>query len=181
MEKLNKKLLWLSFSLYLFLLVWVIILKCNREVVISDCVHLFYGKPILERLEMSLPSEFSLISLINGHQGFLNILIFVPLGIYLPLLFPKCNLLIGTLIGFSLSVLFETTQLLTAFGHWQYYDFITNTLGYVWGHLGYFLLRRLSDKVLNVMNLIFLAICVGLTGYALVKTIINFDIYYKFF
>ena len=73
----------------------------------------------------------------------LNVILFVPLGIFLPLLwqqFRKCGRTV--LFGFGLSLTVELLQMLT-FRATDVNDLITNTVGTV---LGFFLVNSLGNK-----------------------------------
>lgn len=74
----------------------------------------------------------------------LNMLLFVPLGILLPLLWRSCRLYKTVAIGFSLSLLIELSQLFN-YRATDIDDLLMNTLGTLLGYLLYtLLLRRLS-------------------------------------
>jgi glycopeptide antibiotics resistance protein len=71
-----------------------------------------------------------------------NILGFVPLGILLPLLFVSLrSWWKTTLTIFIISVLFETTQLITGWGFFDVDDMILNTTGGLIGYILFFLGR----------------------------------------
>ena len=73
-----------------------------------------------------------------------NIVGFIPLGILLPLLFVRLRGLISvTSIVFFISLLFETTQLVTGLGVFDVDDLILNTAGGVAGYIIFFILKWL--------------------------------------
>ena len=76
-----------------------------------------------------------------------NLLMFVPMGIYLPLLWPKLRHLgkcLGLWIGMILTV--ELVQLLTLQGSFDIDDVILNTLGFLGGFVVFKLLNILIKE-----------------------------------
>lgn len=70
-----------------------------------------------------------------------NILLFVPWGILLPLLFQRCrHPILCTMTGLAASLFIEITQLLTHRGFFQLDDLIMNTLGTFTGWFLYFVI-----------------------------------------
>ncbi len=73
----------------------------------------------------------------NGIRGNLlgNIIMFVPLGILLPMVSDKARMWYRTaLVGLMLSIAIEFTQLFTSRGFFEIDDMILNTLGTVIGY-----------------------------------------------
>lgn len=82
----------------------------------------------------------------------LNILVFVPLGFLLPIVWPKSdNFKSAFLIGFSLSFLIETAQMLN-FRRTDIDDLIFNTLGAILGYLIFRLINKTINLKSNRMN-----------------------------
>lgn len=72
-----------------------------------------------------------------------NVLAFVPFGVILPMLTPKCrNFFHIVLLGFDFSLFVETIQLISKVGSFDVDDLILNTLGAALGYLVYRLIRR---------------------------------------
>ena len=72
-----------------------------------------------------------------------NVLAFVPFGLILPMLTPKCrNFFHIVLLGFDFSLFVETIQLISKVGSFDVDDLILNTLGAALGYLAYRLIRR---------------------------------------
>lgn len=72
-----------------------------------------------------------------------NVLAFVPFGMTLPMLTPKCrNFFHIVLLGFDFSLFVETIQLISKVGSFDVDDLILNTLGAALGYLVYRLIRR---------------------------------------
>ena len=72
-----------------------------------------------------------------------NVLAFVPFGMILPMLTPKCrNFFHIVLLGFDFSLFVETIRLISKVGSFDVDDLILNTLGAALGYLAYRLIRR---------------------------------------
>lgn len=72
-----------------------------------------------------------------------NVLAFVPFGMILPMLTPKCrNFFHIVLLGGDFSLFVETIQLISKVGSFDVDDLILNTLGAALGYLAYRLIRR---------------------------------------
>ena len=72
-----------------------------------------------------------------------NIIGFVPMGIFLPLLFSKCRRAwVVILYGFELSLLIECMQLIFKVGSFDVDDIVLNTLGVAFGYILFWLYRR---------------------------------------
>ena len=72
-----------------------------------------------------------------------NVLAFVPFGMILPMLTPKCrNFFHIVLLGFDFSLFVETIQLISKVGSFDVDDLILNTLGAALGYQAYRLIRR---------------------------------------
>lgn len=70
-------------------------------------------------------------------------LAFVPFGMILPMLTPKCrNFFHIVLLGVDFSLFVETIQLISKVGSFDVDDLILNTLGAALGYLVYRLIRR---------------------------------------
>jgi glycopeptide antibiotics resistance protein len=107
-----------------------------------------------------------------------NILLFLPVGMTLPMVFRRNEALITFLFGFGISLAFEISQFFSTIGGFAYIDLITNTLGTTLGVLLLYLIRKVVDdrlavKILFVFQIIFAAIAI----FGTVNTIINIDLY----
>ena len=108
--------------------------------------------------------ETSLDVLLKNVLG--NLAIFIPLGVLLPCLFRKLNLLKTVLIGFLVSLSFELLQLAFGIGVTDIDDLLLNTLGAFIGGVLYFAAFRRFKKSWGpaLASLLFLAFfgCCGL-------------------
>ena len=89
----------------------------------------------------------------------LNILMLVPLGIFLPLLFKKCKKFWVTyLLGFLFTLILELTQLFAQRGIFELDDILNNTLGCIIGYgivmiFIVYLVDKKKDKSLFLLSL----------------------------
>ena len=74
-----------------------------------------------------------------------NIIGFIPFGILLPVLFLSLRKIWKTVFTvFCISLLFETTQLLTGLGVFDVDDLILNTAGGLLGYIIYLTIRKIA-------------------------------------
>lgn len=100
--------------------------------------------------------NISLMPFANGmlYSDYLNILMFVPLGLFLPLLWKKYHNAFNTIkFGFYLSLFIEISQLFTRFRATDINDLITNTLGTAIGWLIYIIFSKLILKRISPIPL----------------------------
>jgi len=82
-----------------------------------------------------------------------NIIGFMPLGILLPALFFSLrNIWRVALASFCISLIFETTQLLTGLGSFDVDDIILNTAGGVLGYIVYLALKKIMGDDHSIEN-----------------------------
>ena len=117
------------FLIYLVAIYWIIVLKFNIP-------FSYMGKAGNVNL---IPYSESLI--LNGKVDFgeiiLNVLIFIPLGIYAGILFGRWNFLKKLILIFSISLICEGSQFIMRVGAFDITDIINNTLGGIIGLLIY--------------------------------------------
>lgn len=90
--------------------------------------------------------NISLIPFVNGilHSDYLNVVMFIPLGFFLPLMWRKYHNGFETIkLGFYLSLFIELSQLFTRFRATDINDLITNTIGAAVGWSIYFVFSKL--------------------------------------
>ncbi|MDT2782740.1 VanZ family protein [Vagococcus fluvialis] len=90
--------------------------------------------------------NISLIPFVNGilHSDYLNVVMFIPLGFFLPLMWRKYHNGFETIkFGFYLSLFIELSQLFTRFRATDINDLITNTIGATVGWSIYFVFSKL--------------------------------------
>ena len=77
-----------------------------------------------------------------------NVLAFVPFGMILPMLTPKCrNFFHIVLLGFDFSLFVETIQLISKVGSFDVDDLILNTLGVLLGYLSFWICNGIRRMI----------------------------------
>ena len=134
------------YTVYVFLLAWLVLLKFAlpqewRYLVSSRRVELI---PFAVR-------ETGLKDTVEEMFG--NCAVFVPLGAYLAAFFPDRGFLFPVAAGFLTSLVFEIAQFAFAIGAADVTDLIMNTAGAAIGVLIFRLLRRLlRQRAVTFMN-----------------------------
>nr|WP_312578117.1 VanZ family protein [Sedimentibacter sp.] len=96
----------------------------------------------------------------------LNMLLFVPLGIFLPIIHNKFyNIFMTLVLGFMITLIIESTQLLTGFGVFDIDDIFNNTLGTAVGYSlsmsAIEILHKRKNRKLNILMYLSPAIVVA--------------------
>jgi len=146
-NKKNKVLIFL-FVIYCLLLVWIILLKLSFSIIDLPYLRKVIFKPFPYGIQRGFPLKELLV----------NILLFIPFGVYLKML--GINNKKTVLIGFMVSLVFEVLQYILAIGVTDTTDIITNTLGTTIGVFSYLLACKIFknkekiDKVLQILAII---------------------------
>ena len=137
------------FILYCLLIVWIVIFKTSFS--FSDIAFLS-----AERRVNLIPFYYADdVGRLHLREVILNIIIFIPFGLYLRMLDSSIKKAIIT--GAVTSLTLEVCQFILAIGSFDITDLITNTLGVIFGICFYALLgfvfkkRRTADKVVNIL------------------------------
>ncbi len=142
----SNKLTIVLFFIYLIALVWILLFKLG--------VQFSY----VENRTVNLIPFNDLIS--NGKLYFfgeiiMNIIIFVPLGIYAGILFKKWNFGKNLMIILLLSFFVEFIQFIFKLGSFDITDTITNTLGGIIGLLVFIVIEKVfKNKAKKFINII---------------------------
>ena len=151
MEK-ERKLTSVLAMIYLLVLIWIIVFKMQFS---------FENLQGIRNINL-VPFGESVI--INGKIDFdeiiVNVIIFIPLGLYLNMLKKdwKWHKKIGFIAG--LSLIFEILQYIFAIGATDITDLITNTLGGIVGLGSYEILNKIlgtqskTNRILNVLGIL---------------------------
>lgn len=148
------------FLIYLILLVWIILFKLQFSIHDLDMVRSVNFIPFYYDKEIG--TEFHL------KEVFKNLLIFVPMGIYLQMLLPKGRFHGKLAVIAGTSLLLETAQYVLAIGRSDITDLLTNTSGGLLGLALYCIIARLlrnrerADKLFLVLAVIASVIVIGL-------------------
>ena len=179
-EKINKRLMVALSVLFIILLIWVVVFKCNY----NEGLHIETnrGMTLEERLAYKEVPFEKFIEAVKGGGTlavveiialFFNVICFLPFGGLGRFFTDKRWLVILAGGLFSLSI--ETFQLFSCWGGPDYIDLISNTLGVAIGVLIYELLRpRLSEDTINKIALWSTVIASPVAIFAIVNSIINF-------
>lgn len=124
-SKRQRNLSYFVFGIYLVLLVWLVLFKFALRA--EDIAHMRGVNLIPFYYDTEVNAR------VHGKEVFFNILIFVPLGVYLSIFFPDRRFLWTALPGFLLSLFFEVTQYVFAIGATDITDLIGNTAGTLLG------------------------------------------------
>ena len=130
----------LLLGLYLGVLAWIILLKFGVEFSYMDTRSINW---------IPFPELFTSGGMIDLSQVILNVLIFLPFGIYLQVLHAKKSFLKKLLYCFLLSLFLEASQYIFKIGALDTTDLITNTSG---GFLGLGLVKILQVWTRNPLK-----------------------------
>lgn len=156
--------------IYLAALVWIIIFKMNVQFSYMEHhrgINLIpYNEP---HLHNGRPDVGELI---------LNALIFVPLGIYIGVLFKSWGTVRKIFVFFLTSLGLETVQYMLAMGASDITDVINNTMGGIMGLIFYkiiaFVSPRHAQTIINVLAALATMSILGLLFYAKINKLYMF-------
>lgn len=137
------------FILYCLLIVWIVLFKTSFS--FADVFSLS-GERTINLIPFYYADDVGRLHL---REVILNIIIFIPFGLYLRMLDSSIKKAIFT--GFVTSLTLEVCQFILAIGSFDITDIITNTLGVILGICFYALLgfvfkkRRTADMVVNIL------------------------------
>ena len=190
-EKLFQLLSKIIFGLYICLLVWVVVFKCNLINSVTQTYEYFKSFTLAERFNFYLvpfkdyfegPFLIQIRTIIE--DDILNLLLFVPFGMYLTLFIKKGSLYKVIILTFVLSLFFESFQLFSLIGSFATKDLITNVLGSLLGYLICKLVYKekngtLKLMILNILSIIVICIVLPIVVYSIYNTIKNINIYFE--
>lgn len=135
-------------AIYLLVLVWILLFKLG--------VHFSY---MHNRKVNLIPfSDLFLKGTIDVAEVILNVLIFVPLGVYIGVLYKRWTFLTKISFIFLLSLGFESIQFIARIGAFDITDdLVTNTIGGIVGLLGFAGLEKIvnnRDKAQKFINIL---------------------------
>lgn len=179
--KLNKLLLIGAFLIYILLLIWVIALKFNAKW-IPEQRKVMEEFTVFERIKLPFEGYINAIKTKSAKFAykdyFFNILLYIPLGIYLKILIKEKKMCY--FIALFSSVCFELIQLITCIGGFDPLDILSNYLGGAIGVVLYIKFRKnLSDKVINILNFLVAIIFGPVLVYAIINTVLNINLYMR--
>lgn len=135
------------FFVYFVLLIWLVLFKFQTNLSVLTNHRSINLIPFSETMEVN--GRFELSEIIY------NILVFVPLGVYLVVLKPAWPFVKKFILCISCSLLFEVLQYVFAIGASDITDLISNSMGGVLGILlGKVFYRLFSKKATIIINTI---------------------------
>ena len=187
-EKLLQILSAFVFFFYCIILIWVVFFKCNIYLSVTNGYFEFKTLTTEERfLYFIVPFEDYFtdnvdFNLMKWKDGALNLLLFVPVGLYLSFFIKTKKFLKTMSISLITIIAIEVIQLYTLLGSLQTEDLIINLVGTL---LGYLLCRLIYKKengvirltVLNILSIITLIAFAVVGTYAIINTTKQFDLY----
>ena len=160
-NKIIRQITWLLFGFYSFISLWNLLfvriidriinyISFNRYFRFPQNHNGFFDMEVWKINSNIIPFK-NTFSYINGSNNFNldiilnntigNILIFLPLGIFLPILFKKYNMLSQVFIGsIIISFSIEILQFIIQIGQFDVDDILLNTIGTV---IGYFIIKTI--------------------------------------
>lgn len=172
------------FCIYILLLIWIVLLKCNIYLSITNGYFEFKTFTLKERFEYYLIpfidyfNNESTQTFIKLKDGILNVIVFIPLGLYLSFFIKKNKFIKVILYTLLISLTFEVVQLFTLLGSFQTEDLILNLFSGLLGYLIYKIIYKEKNiKVLNILSLISIIILTPILIYGVINTINMIDVY----
>lgn len=160
MRKHQKLITKVLFVVYLILLAWIILMKTEFS----------FDQIYRMRSTNFVPFEGTAVynNQLHYQEIYLNVLIFVPFGIYLSILKPDWSFVQKVVPIFLVSLFFESLQYIFSIGATDITDLLGNTLGGIFGIIFYLLIHKLlkcKKKTNRFMNLL---ASVGTIGFVLI-------------
>lgn len=165
MKKNSKFLIPILFLIYLVLLVWIILFKLQFSISDLDKIRSVNFIPFYYDKEIG--ATFHLKEVLE------NVLIFMPMGIYLQMLLSKSKYYKKLMIICGTSLLLETAQYVLSIGRADITDVLTNTAGGLLGLILYSMIVHLlgnkakTNRLFSVLALIVSVVVIGMLGFIL--------------
>lgn len=135
-KNISKKIAVISFLIYLLLITWIIVFKFRLD--FSSLKH-------IQSINL-IP--FKANGVVNGMKEiFINLILFVPLGMYLEFLLKERRFKL--IIIFLISFIFEVMQYILCIGISDITDIIMNFIGGVFGIYLMLLLYKILSKIIE--------------------------------
>lgn len=172
------------FCIYILLLIWIVLFKCNIYLSITNGYFEFKTLTLKERFDYYLIpfidyfNNDSTQTFIKFKDGILNVFVFIPLGLYLSFFIKKNKFIKVIFYTFLISLLFEIIQLFSLLGSFQTEDLILNLFSGLLGYIIYKIIYKEKNiKVLNILSLICIIILTPILIYGVINTINMIDVY----
>lgn len=156
------------FVIYFIILTWVILFKMELDISLLQKMNFRSVNLIPFSASLEINGKIDVSEII------LNIIAFIPFGIYFSIMNSRWKFIQKTLLFFGVSLFYEVMQYILAIGGSDITDLITNTLGGITGLGIYFLCSKLlgknTIKVLNILATVGTVCMVGVLG---LLTVVN--------
>ena len=151
----QKRLSYIVFSVYLFLLVWLVLFKFATS--ISDI-------PSIRGINL-IPFYYDQETRAHFTEVLYNIVVFVPLGVYIQIFGARWKPVTKIVFVFLVSFLFEVVQFIFAIGASDITDIMGNTLGGIIGILFCVMMKKIAPKrFISIINVFGMSIEVTAIG-----------------
>ena len=152
----QKRISYMVFSVYLILLVWLVLFKFATN--LSEL-------PSMRSINL-IPFYYDKETNTHLREVFYNVIVFVPLGVYLQIFKADWKKATKCLVVIGISFLFEVVQFIFAIGASDVTDLIGNTLGGIIGILFCIIMKKIAPKkfisIINVSGLLIESVAIGL-------------------
>lgn len=165
-SKKQKNMAFIVFGVYFFLLIWLILFKFEINISKMDTIRSINVIPFHYANEVG--RNFHLQEVIY------NVLVFVPLGVYIHFFKPEWSFFVKIIPGLCISFLFEILQYIFAIGASDITDVIDNTLGGIIGVILAQLFHKIfKDKSITIVNVIGLIIEIAALAMIIILFVAN--------
>lgn len=184
-EKTFKNLIIISLILYIFLLLFIVMLKTIMPNDLIPNYNFLSTMTLEERMIRGFKIlEFYKIEYELGIIGrtiildILNIIIFIPFGILLTHCFKTKRVLKTVLVSLVFSTIIEMFQLISIIGSFMLNDLIINVIGGLIGSIIYIVVTKGKKyTVYNILLIIFILVSSLIITNSLISLISNIDLY----
>ena len=173
------------FISYIIIFIWIVIFKCSLVDDLKITHQNISRLSLYERLLNTSEIESLIYRIQTGEylhrsilEPFLNIVIFVPIGMYVTYFQRKKSIFNTYITSLILSLSIELIQFATMIGGFSYLDLITNVIGGILGYFAYRIIyRETRIRILNAISIVFLLLAAPIAILAIVSTIANINFY----
>ena len=173
------------FISYTIIFIWIVIFKCSLVDDLKITHQNISRLSLYERLLNTSEIESLIYRIQTGEylhrsilEPFLNIVIFVPIGMYVTYFQRKKSIFNTYITSLILSLSIELIQFATMIGGFSYLDLITNVIGGILGYFAYRIIyRETRIRILNAISIVFVSLAAPIAILAIVSTIANINFY----
>lgn len=152
----QKRAVYTVFGIYLVLLAWLVLFKFATSLP---------ELPNIRGINV-IPFYYDQETRAHLKEVFYNIIVFIPLGVYIQILKEDWIIAMKCMAAFLTSFLFEAVQFIFAIGASDITDIIGNTLGGIVGIFFCILMKKITPKkyisIINVLGMLIEIMALGL-------------------